>query len=187
LIKLGHEVILLNARYVKSFVVGNKNGYNDAAAIFDAVTRPNKRVVSIKTIAQQDIHMAHGVRKERVDFRTALVNQTRGFLSERGIVMAKSVNQFRKRLPEILDDADNGLTPLCRELITEKYEQLKQLDNDIKAHDRRINPLCKDNDLSRRFLGIPGIGPLTATYAAADIGTGKGLGIVPRQQVAVKN
>jgi transposase len=111
LIKLGHEVILLNVRYVKSFVVGNKNDYNDAAAIFDAVTRPNKRVVSIKTIAQQDIHMAHGVRKEHVDFRTALVNQTRGFLSERGIVMAKSVNQFRKRLPEMasLLYAENSL------------------------------------------------------------------------------
>ncbi len=191
LIKQGHEVILLNARYVKSFVVGNKNDYNDAAAIFDAVTRPNKRVVSIKTIAQQDIHMAHGVRKERVDFRTALVNQTRGFLSERGIIMAKSVNQFRKQLPEILEDGENDLTPLSRELIAEKYEQLKILDTEIKAHDRRINRLCKDNALSRRFLEVPGIGPLTATYAAADIGTGKGyqrskdyaasLGVVPRQ------
>ena len=191
LIKLGHEVILLNTRYVKSFVVGNKNDYNDAAAIFDAVTRPNKRVVSIKTIAQQDIQMAHGVRQEIVDFRTALVNQTRGFLSERGIVIPKSVNQFRKQLPEILEDAENGLTPLCRELIAEKYEKLKALDDDIKAHDRRINQLCKDHDLSRRFLEVPGVGPLTATYAAADIGNGKGyqrskdysasLGIVPRQ------
>ncbi len=72
LTKQGHEVVLLNARYVKSFVIGNKNDYNDAAAIFDAVTRPNKRVVSIKTIAQQDIHMVHGVCKERIDFRTAL-------------------------------------------------------------------------------------------------------------------
>ena len=191
LIKLGHEVILLNTRYVKSFVVGNKNDFNDAAAIFDAVTRPNKRVVSIKTIAQQDIQMAHGVRKEIVDFRTALVNQTRGFLSERGIVMHKSINQVRKRLPEILEDAENDLTPLSRELIAEKYEQLIQLDADIKAHDQRINQLCKDNDLSRRFLKVRGVGPLTATYAASDIGDGKGylrskdysasLGIVPRQ------
>ena len=52
LTKLGHEAILLNARYVKSFVVGNKNDFNDAAAIFDAVTRPNKRVVAIKTVEQ---------------------------------------------------------------------------------------------------------------------------------------
>jgi transposase len=44
LTKLGHQVVLLNARYVKNFVVGNKNDFNDAPAIFDAVTRPNKRV-----------------------------------------------------------------------------------------------------------------------------------------------
>jgi len=67
LIKLGHEVILLNARYVKSFVVGNRNDFNDAAAIYDAVTRPNKRVVAIKTIAQQDIQLVHSMRKELVD------------------------------------------------------------------------------------------------------------------------
>ncbi len=81
--------------------------------------------------------------------------------------MTKSVNQFRKRLPEILEDAENGLTPLCRELIAEKYEQLKVLDDEIKTHDRRINQLCKDNDLSRRFLDILGIGPLATIYAAA--------------------
>ena len=82
LIKLGHDVVLLNARYVKSFVVGNKNDFNDAAAIFDAVTRPNKRVVTIKNIEQQDIQLIHTVRQGIVDKRTALVNQIRGLLSE---------------------------------------------------------------------------------------------------------
>jgi transposase len=93
LTKLGHEVILLNARYVKSFVVGNKNDFNDAAAIYDAVTRPNKRVVAIKTVAQQDIQLVHNIRKELVDKRTALVNQTRGLLSERGIIINKGITQ----------------------------------------------------------------------------------------------
>jgi transposase len=87
LTKLGHEVILPNARYVKSFVIGNKTDFNDAEAIYDAVTRPNKRVVAIKTIAQQDIQLVHSIRKELVDKRTALINQTRGLLSERSIVI----------------------------------------------------------------------------------------------------
>lgn len=191
LIKLGHEVILLNARYVKNFVVGNKNDYNDAQAIFDAVTRPNKRVVAVKTIEQQDMQLAYGIRKELVDKRTALVNQTRGLLSERGIVIHKGINQVRKQLPLILEDADNGLTPLSRELFAEQYEKLRALDADIKAHERRIGRLCNANALSKRFLEIPGIGPITATLAVSDIGTGKGyrssrdyaasLGVVPRQ------
>ena len=112
LIKLGHEVVLLYARYVKSFVVGNKNDFNDAQAIFDAVTRPNKRVVAIKTLEQQDIQLVHTVRQSLVDQRTALVNQIRGLLSERGIVIHQGIHQVRKLLPSILEDADNNLTNL---------------------------------------------------------------------------
>ena len=67
LTKLGHKVVLLNARYVKSFVVGNKNDFNDAQAIFDAVTRPNKREVRAKTIDQQDIQLAHNIRQGLVE------------------------------------------------------------------------------------------------------------------------
>jgi transposase len=192
LTKLGHEVILLNARYVKSFVVGNKNDFNDAAAIYDAVTRPNKRVVAIKTVAQQDIQLIHNIRKELVDKRTALVNQTRGLLSERGIIINKGITQVRQQLPLILEDAENGLTTLSRELFAEQYEKLKALDDEIKAQDQRINRLCNANELSKRFLAVPGVGPVTATIVAADIGdSGKGyessrdyaasLGVVPRQ------
>jgi transposase len=49
---LGHEVVLLNARFVKAFVVGNKNDFNDAEAIFTVACQPNKRTVAIKGIEQ---------------------------------------------------------------------------------------------------------------------------------------
>jgi len=50
--------VLLNARYVKGFVVGNKNDFNDAQAIHEAVLRPNKRVVKVKTEEQQGYAVA---------------------------------------------------------------------------------------------------------------------------------
>jgi len=191
LIKLGHEVILLNTRYVKSFVIGNKNDFNDAAGIFDAVTRPNKRQVTIKTIEQQDIQLIHKVRQGLVAKRTALVNQTRGLLSERGIIMLKGVNQVRKQLPLILEDAENDLTSLSREVFSEQYTKLVVLDDEIKKQDQRIVQLCKNNDMAKRFLEVPGVGPMTASIVASDIGGGKGyersrdyaasLGIVPKQ------
>jgi transposase len=191
LIKLGHQVVLLNARYVKNFVVGNKNDFNDAQAIFDAVSRPNKREVAVKTLEQQDIQMVHKVRQGYVDQRTALVNQIRGLLSERGIVLPQGINQVRAHLTGILEDADNGLTALSRAVLADQYEKLKQFDAEIKAMDQRINRLCKDNELSQRFLEVPGVGPITATMIASDIGNGKGygsgrdyaasLGIVPKQ------
>lgn len=191
LTKLGHHAVLLNARYVKNFVVGNKNDFNDAQAIFDAVSRPNKRVVAVKTIEQQDIQLIHKVRQGYVDQRTAVVNQIRGLLSERGIVMHQGINQVRTQLPWILEDAENGLTALSREVFADHYEKLKHLDAEIKALDQRIHRLCQDNELSRRFLEVPGVGPITATIMAADIGHGKdyesgrdyaaSLGIVPKQ------
>jgi transposase len=189
--KLGHDVVLLHARYVKGFVVGNKNDFNDAQAIHEAVLRPNKRVVRVKTEAQQDMQMLHNIRQDLVDKRTALVNQLRGLLMERGIVIAKGINSVRRELPFILEDADNGLTTLSRELLAEQYQQLKALDKTIKEQDQRIGRLCQQNRQSQRFLAVPGIGIITASLIAADLGDGKGyassrdyaasLGLVPRQ------
>jgi len=191
LIKLGHEVVLLNARYVKSFVIGNKNDFNDAAGIFDAVTRPNKRQVMIKTLEQQDIQLIHKVRQGLVGKRTALVNQIRGLLSERGIIIPKSINKAREQLPLILEDAENDLTHLSREVFAEQYKKLVDLDKDIKEQDQRIGHLCKNNETAKRFLDVPGVGPMTASIVASDVAQGKGyqrsrdyaasLGIVPRQ------
>jgi transposase len=191
LTKLGHEVVLLNTRFVKNFVMGNKNDFNDAAAIFDAVTRPNKRVVTIKTIEQQDIQLIHNIRQGLVGHRTALVNQIRGMLSERGIIMPQGVNKVRERLPLILEDAENNLTSIAREVFAEQYDNLCALDHTIKEQDRRISRLCNNNALSKRFLKVPGVGPMTATIIASNIGDGKGyqssrdyaasLGVVPRQ------
>jgi transposase len=90
LIKLGHDARLLNARHVKAFVKGNKNDFNDAEAIFDAVSRPNARTIAVKTVEQQDIQLLHRLRQEATKRRTALVNQIRSLLSERGIVMGQT-------------------------------------------------------------------------------------------------
>jgi transposase len=189
--KFGHEVVLLNARFVKGFVVGNKNDFNDAEAIFTAATRPNKRVVSVKNETQQDLHMLHSIRQNLVKDRTATVNQTRGLLNERGIIIEQGVNQVRKRLPEILENLDDQLSALSRELFVELHERLKQLDAENKLHEGRMNRLSRQHEQSRRFLAVPGVGPITATLAAADLGDGKGyscsrdyaasLGVVPRQ------
>lgn len=86
---------------MKSFVIANKNDFNDAAGIFDAVTRPNKRTVTIKTIEQQDIQLVLTIRNGLIGKRMALVNQTRGLLGERGIVIPKSINQSIKKAASI--------------------------------------------------------------------------------------
>lgn len=92
----------------------------------------------IKGIEQQYLAMLHGFRRGKVAERTALVNQLRGHLAERGIVLPRSVNQLRKRLPRILEDGDNDLSTLARRLFAEQYQALKGLDEAIAALDREI-------------------------------------------------
>jgi len=135
--------------------------------------------------------LLHNIRQDLVDQRTALINQLRGLLMERGIVIAKGINYVRKELPFILEDAENGLTHLSRELFAEQYQKLKELDKTIKSHDQRIARLCQQNQLSKRFLAVPGVGVITASIMAADIGDGTAyassrdyaasLGVVPKQ------
>ena len=108
-----------------------------------------------------------------------------------GALIGQGVSQVRRRLPELLEDAENGLTVLSRAAFAEQYERLLELDKDVKHYDQKMNQLCQANALSQRLAEVPGIGPLTATIVAADLGEDRhyvnsrhyaaSLGIVPRQ------
>ncbi|MEN8251420.1 MAG: IS110 family transposase [Bacteroidota bacterium] len=190
-IKLGHEVILMNPKHVKAYLKGNKNDYNDAEAIFEAVSSPNVRKVGIKTIEQQDIQLIHSLKEELTKRRTAMVNQIRGHLRERGVVIPVGINNFFKQMPEILDNEDEKLSQFSLPLFRQHYETIKQISEDIKQQEKLIVQLCKVDDLSQRFSQIRGVGPMGATIAAADLGKSRvydngrqyaaSLGLVPRQ------
>jgi len=84
--QLGHRVRLLIPRFVEPYRKSDKNDANDAEAICEAVTRPSMRFVPIKSEAQQEVQALHRLREQLLKSRTALVNQVRGLLAERGIV-----------------------------------------------------------------------------------------------------
>lgn len=188
---LGHEVKLIAPQYVKPYVKGNKNDYNDAEAIAEAAQRPTMRFVPIKSIEQQDIQNLHRQRERLKKARTALSNQVRGLLAEYGIVINKGVAAVRKGLPDILEDAENDLTMRSRELFAELLEELRILDERFKHSDKQIELSNRGNETCERLEAILGVGPLIAsgTYAAA--GDGKDfvngrhfsawLGLVPGQ------
>ncbi len=172
LIAQGHQVKLIAPQYVKPYVKGNKNDYNDAEAIAEAVQRPNMRFVPIKSVEQQDIQNFHRQRERIKKERTALANQVRGLLAEYGVVIPQGVKAVRQALPEILEDAENGLTPLTRELFAELQDELRVIDQRFERCEKRIQSLNQDNEVCRRLDEILGIGPITAsaTYAAAGDG-----------------
>ena len=113
----GHDVRLMPAQYVKPYVKTNKNDYIDAEAISEAVTRPSMRFVPIKTDDQLDLQSMHRVRERWVGRRTAVINQIRGLLLERGITVRKGIRHIEESLPGILEDPDNKLSGALRVLL----------------------------------------------------------------------
>jgi len=172
IIALGHEVKLIAPQYVKPYVKGNKNDYNDAEAIAEAAQRPTMRFVPIKSIEQQDVQNFHRQRELIKKERTALVNQTRGLLAEYGVVIHQGVSAVRCQLPLIIEDAENGLTSLSRELFSELLDELRLLDARLKQCEQRIKRMNQNNEVCQRLDDILGIGPIiaSATYAAAGDG-----------------
>jgi len=106
----GHEVRIIPAQYVKPYLKTNKNDYIDAEAIAEAVGRPTMRFVPIKSEEQLDLQSVHRVRERWVMRRTAVVNEIRGLLLERGITLCKGRRYVDAALPGILADATSKLS-----------------------------------------------------------------------------
>src|SRR6201981_3439717 len=187
----GHEVRLIPAQYVKPYVKTNKSDYLDAEAIAEAVARPTMRFVPIKTDDQLDMQSLHRVRERWVMRRTAVINQIRGLLLERGITLRKGRCYVDDALPLILEDADVRLSGAVRMLLAQLKLDLDQLAVRIDEADAVIQKTAHENEACRRLVAIPGIGPVTASALIAAIGNGgafhKGrefaawMGLVPRE------
>jgi transposase len=187
----GHEVRLIPPQFVRPFVKSNKNDYNDAEAIAEAVQRPTMRFVPIKTEDQLDLQALHRVRERLVSHRTAVINQIRAFLLERGITFRRGRLHLKQRMGMILEDAELGLSPLMRRLLQQLWQEWKTLESQIEVISQQIESIAEEDAACQRLQQIPGVGPLVATALIAAIGNGsafiKGrafaawLGLVPRQ------
>lgn len=168
--KLGHDVRLMAAQFVKPYVKSEKNDANDAEAICEAVSRPNMRFVPIKTVEQQVIQAEHCIRARLINARTALSNEIRSLLAELGIVVPVSLGKLRRSLPEILEDGDNGLPGNFRSLLAELSDELRVSDDNIIAYDARIARMAEEDDRIKRLLKIEGMGPVVASALVAAVG-----------------
>jgi transposase len=186
----GHAVRLMSPEYVQPYVKAQKTDDRDAEAIAEAATRPTMRFVSIKSEEQLDLQVLHRVRERLVAARTALTNQLRAVLLERGVILPKRRAPLKLRLAELMA----GKLPIsarARRLLEDLQEEWGNLDKRIKAYDDELATLARENAQARRLATIPGIGVINATALVAAIGDasafGKGrdlaawLGLTPRQ------
>jgi len=188
---LGHDARLVPAQYVKPFLKGHKNDYRDAEAIAEAVQRPTMRFVKIKTSEQLDLLALHNVRTRLVRQRTAVINQVRGFLIERGIAVQKGPAALRRVLPEILGSNDDILSPRLVRIIEDLCDDWRRLDDRIDQLTSEIECLARRDENCKRLMTVPGIGPTIASAIVSAVGDASGfasgrnfsawLGLVPRQ------
>jgi transposase len=95
---LGHDVKQVPPTYAKPFRQGHKNDFRDAHAVAEAVQRPTTRLVPAKTDEQLDLQALR--RSRLVGERTAVINQIRAFLLERGIIIRQGLRFLRQALPD---------------------------------------------------------------------------------------
>ena len=180
----GHEVRLIPAQFVQ-------NDFLDAEAIAEAVTQQNMRFVQIKNQEQLDGQAMHRVRDRLGQGGTALINELRGLLLERGITFAAQPIHRRKNLRAVIEDAEQNLTPRLRWRLNRVWEEGKQTEVEIKARTEEMERISNEDARGRQRRQIPGFGPLVSTATVAAIGNGSAfrrgrdfaawVGVVPRQ------
>ncbi len=189
--KHGHSVKMMPPQYVKPFVKTNKNDFNDAEAICEAVQRPSMHFVPEKTIEQQDIQMVHRVRTRLVRNRTSLCNEIRGCLAEYGVVIGPGLSKLRKKLIDVISDDKSQLSGRVKTMITQMHSEWLFLEERVKELDEEIKRIFEGNDTCKRISKIPGLGVVTSTAIVACVGDpsvfkngrqmSAWLGLVPRQ------
>ena len=167
---LGHEAVLLHAKFIRPFVQNNKTDATDARAMWTAVQQPGMRTVAVKTEDQQAVLGLHRMRSQLLKFRTAPINQLRGLLYEYGITIKggrrAGLADIRARSAEL-----EGLVPtFLWEAVTEQLARLKTLDQEMRSIEQRIKRWQQQNEGARAIADIPGVGLLTSTALVATMG-----------------
>jgi transposase len=167
LMQMGHEVLIPPA-YVKPFVKRHKNDAVDAEAICEAVQRPGMRFVAIKSEEQQAAGMVFRTRDLVVRQRTQLVNALRGHLAEFGWVAPRGLAQVTM-LADLLDEEEmaSSLPEAALAMLRVMADMLAGLDDRIADLDKEIAKRAREDEVARRLMTIPGIGPIAATAIVA--------------------
>src|ERR1700710_2903431 len=187
----GHTIRLMPPEYVRPYVKSQKNDDRDAEAIAEAATRPTMRFVTLKSETQLDMQSLHRARDRLVGERTALINQLRAILLERGIILPQGRRKLELHLTPLLAGDAMAISPRTRLLVNDLHLEWTELARRIEAFDAEFAAQAPPDDTPPLSAAIPGNGPLNATAPAATIGNAQTfqrgrdlaawLGLVPKQ------
>jgi transposase len=169
----GRDVRLVSPEYVRPYVKAQKNDDRDAEGIAEAATRPTMRFVELKSQDQLDMQTLRRSRDRLVSERTALINQLRAILLERGMVVPKGKRKLAEFVAVLMDEEDGaGLSPRMTLLVADARAQWGELDRRIAAVDAEFVRCVKDDEDARRLTTIPGFGAILSSALVASVGRG---------------
>jgi len=189
--RAGHRVRILPAISVVPFRQGHKTDQNDALAVAEAAGRPHIKEAPLKSLEQQALQAIQRSRELLIRDRTALSNHIRGLLLEFGIAIPKGFSHLHAAVPEILEDAENGVPDMFRSTLHLMHERLIKIKEDIDVLTAQIVALVNNNDACKRLLDLEGVGPISAVLLFATLGSGEAfhngrefsayIGLTPKQ------
>lgn len=191
-VDFGHQLRLMSPEYVRPYVKAQKNDDRDAEAIAEAATRPTMRFVELKSREQLDIQTLYRSRDRLVAERTALINQLRGILLERGVIVPRGRRKLEQELAVLIDEKEGAsLSARLLKLVQDMRAQWKELDRRIGEFDEEFAAFAKADEDAALLLSVPGVGVTIASALIAAIGRGESftkardlaawLGLVPKQ------
>jgi transposase len=126
------------------------------------------RFVAVKSERQQAAALVFRTRDLLVRQRTQLINAIRGHLAEYGWIAPKGPSHVAI-LADLLKDEEmaSSLPEATRAMFRLMLDLIAGLDGKIAALDKEIARRARDDEVSRRLMTVPGIGPISATAIAA--------------------
>lgn len=188
--EFGHEPRLIPPQYVKAYRKGNKNDFNDADAIAEAVTRSGMKFVPIKSEQSQIIAAIHRIRSGYIKERTACMSRVGAVLLEFGISLPRG-HATMKRLFDWLAEQSHSLPDMLEQELQALHKHYEQLNDRVEEQDKKLKKLVEQNEVGKLLTSIPGIGDMTASACLAAVSSpsefrngrhmAAWLGLVPRQ------
>lgn len=125
------------------------------------------RFVPVKTAEQQAALMLAGTRDRLIRMRTQLTNAIRGYAAEFGLTAAKGLDKIEPLLARLT--AATELPKLAKELFAAHAREYAQLKVEIQKIEAKLMAWHKHNELSRRLVEVPAIGPIGASLVVMKV------------------
>jgi len=158
--QLGVPLVCLHARQAKAALSlqANKTDRNDAHGLAQIVRTGWYRAVEMKSLDSHQLRAVLQARQRLVGMRTTLYNQVRGLLKTFGVVLPRGkgstfVDLVRSRAAQL---------PALQLVLDALLSAWREVHNQITVLDRSLRRAVKDREVCRRWMRMPGVGPLTA-------------------------